>query len=157
MYRPLVRPQIGDAELLRLARAGVIIASIATVAFALFFTSMVSAWVFMASILVSSALVPIVAALFLRVPPTPAAGLASSLTGLAVAVIVFVLTNVNGAYDDEWGTRIWSFALGGRSVSIWQEYAVLFALPASAVAFLIGQLLGRTRTQVATHGTGEDA
>jgi SSS family solute:Na+ symporter len=158
MYRPLVRPQIGDAELLRLARAGVIIASIATVAFALFFTSMVSAGVFMASILVSTALVPIVAALFLRVPPTPAAGLASSLTGLAVAVIVFVLTNVYGAYDDEWGTRIWSFAVGGRSVSIWQEYAVLFALPASAVAFIVGQMLGRPRpplVHVATHGAGE--
>jgi SSS family solute:Na+ symporter len=154
MYRPLVRPNIDDASLLRLARAGVVIASIATVAFALFFTSMVSAWVFMSSMLVSTALVPIVAALFLRVPPKPAAGLASSLTGLAVAVIVFVLTNINGVYDDEWGTRIWSFAVDGRSISIWQEYAVLFALPASVVAFLIGQVLGRTRAHVVNSGAG---
>jgi Na+/proline symporter len=154
MYRPLVRLNIDDASLLRLARAGVVIASIATVAFALFFTSMVSAWVFMSSMLVSTALVPIVAALFLRVPPKPAAVLASSLTGLAVAVIVFVLTNINGVYDDEWGTRIWSFAVDGRSISIWQEYAVLFALPASVVAFLIGQVVGRTRARVVSSGAG---
>lgn len=143
LYRPLARTEPGDAALLRLTRIGVVVAALVTIGFALFFTSMVSAWVFMASMLVSAALVPIVAALFLRVRLRPAAGLGSSLTGLLVAGTVFVLTNAYGVYDDEWGTRIWSVALGGRTFDLWQEYAVLFALPASAVAFVIGQAFGR--------------
>ncbi|HEX6308465.1 MAG TPA: sodium:solute symporter family protein [Longimicrobiales bacterium] len=143
LYRPLARTGPGDTELLRLTRIGVVISAIVTIAFALFFTSMVSAWVFMASILVSSALVPIVGALFLRLPLRPAAGLASSLAGLLVAAAVFLLTNVYGAYNEEWGTRIWSVTAGARTFDIWQEYAVLFALPASAGAFLLGQIFGR--------------
>ncbi|HEX6133845.1 MAG TPA: sodium:solute symporter family protein [Longimicrobiales bacterium] len=144
LYRPLARTEPGDTELLRLTRIGVVISAIVTIAFALFFTSMVSAWVFMASMLVSAALVPIVAALFFRTRLRPAAGLASSVTGLLVAGTVFVLTNAYGAYDEEWGTRIWSVAIGARTFDVWQEYAVLFALPASAIAFLIGQRLGQS-------------
>lgn len=143
LYRPLLRPNLGDAAVLRLTRWGVGIAAIASVAFALFFTSMVSAWVFMSSMLVSTAIVPVLASLFTSVRPKPAAGLASSLTGLTVAAAMFVLTNVYGVYDDDWGTRIWTVQLGGRAIELWQEYAVLFALPASVAAFAAGQLLGR--------------
>jgi hypothetical protein len=121
----------------------VAVAAVASVAAALFFTSMVSAWVFMSSILVATALVPVTAALYLPTPPRPAAGLASSLTGLAVAVCVFGLTNLLGAYDEEWGTNIWTFELAGREWQLWQEYAVLFALPASMLGFALGQVFGR--------------
>ena len=41
------------------------------------------------------------------------------------------------------GTMIWTVELGGRSFGIWQEYALLFALPASLLAFLLGEWLGR--------------
>jgi len=149
IYRPIAGGNIDDATLLRLTRYAVATASIVTVGFALFFTSMVSAWVFMASILVSAALVPTVAALFLERPPRPLAGLLSSSAGLAVAALVFVLTTSLGAWDDEWGTRIWTLTVNGRTIEIWREYAVLFALPVSVVAFLVGQAFGSPRTDVA--------
>ena len=157
LYRPLARPALTDAELLRLTRWAVILAAAASVGFALFFTSMVSAWVFMSSVLVSAALVPVVAALFLRVRPRPAAGLASSLVGLVVAAGVFVLTNVYGVVDEEWGTRIWTMRVGGAEVAIWQEYAVLFALPASIIAFVVGQVLGREGAEGGSRGDAEGA
>src|SRR5690606_16356751 len=100
-------------------RYAVATASIVTVGFALFFTSMVSAWVFMASILVSAALVPTVAALFLERPPRPLAGLLSSSAGLAVAALVFVLTTSLGAWDADRGTSFWSVTLNVRTLEIW--------------------------------------
>ena len=143
LIRPLAAPAMSDARLLRLTRWMIGVAALASVAFALFFTSMVSAWVFMSSVLVATALVPVTAALYLPRPPKPAAGLASSVAGLAVAAGVFTLTNLFGALDEEWETMIWSFDAFGREWSIWQEYAVLFALPASVLAFLAGQAVGR--------------
>lgn len=143
LYRPLFRPDIDDAAVLRLTRWCVGLAAVASVAFALLFTSVVSAWVFMSSVLVSTAIVPVLASTFVRIKPKPAAGLASSLTGLVVAAAMFVLTNVYGRYDDEWGTEIWTFETGSRTFEIWQEYAVLFALPASLAAFVMGQTFGR--------------
>src|SRR5690606_35725801 len=151
MYRPLVRPDIDDASLLRLTRITITIAATVTVAFALFFTSMVSAWVFMATVLVSAALVPISAALYLE-RTKPAAGLASSLGGLLTAIIVFVLTNLHGSYNEEWGTRIWTVTLDDLTFDIWQEYAVLLALPVSLVSFRLGLACRRHRSQTSAPG-----
>lgn len=66
-----------------------------------------------------------------------------------MAALVFVLTTSLGAWDDEWGTRIWTLTVNGRTIEIWREYAVLFALPVSVVAFLVGQAFGSPRTDVA--------
>ena len=143
LYRPLVNPRIGDAALLRLTRIAIAIACLISVAFALFFTSVVSAWVFMATMLVGTAFVPIMAALFARRGFKPAAGVASSVTGLLAVTTIYVLVNAFGAQDPGWGTMIWTVEVGGRTLDIWQEYAVLFALPASTLAFVLGEWLGR--------------
>lgn len=143
LYRPLVNPSIPDAALLRLTRWAIVFACVVSVAFALFFTSIVSAWVFMATMLVGTAFVPVVVALFSRRAFKPAAGLASSLTGFTAVTGVYALVNVLGTPDEAWGTVIWTVEVGGRSFGIWQEYALLFALPVSLAAFLLGQWLGK--------------
>ena len=143
LYRPLVNPAIQDAALLRLTRWAIVVACAVSVAFALFFTSIVSAWVFMAAMLVGAAFVPVVVALFAKRTFKPAAGLASSLTGLVTVTTVYLLVNGFGVEDGGWGTMIWSLEIWGRSFDVWQEYAVLVALPASGLAFLLGEWLGR--------------
>ncbi|HEX6938637.1 MAG TPA: sodium:solute symporter family protein [Longimicrobiales bacterium] len=143
LYRPLVRPDLDDASLLRLTRWSIAAAAAISVAFALFFRSVVSAWIFMSTVLVAAALVPLLFALYAPWRPRPAAGLASSATGLAVAVGFFALVTAFGHDDPEWGTRIWTLRLGGRTIPLWQEYTLLFALPASAIAYAIGHLVGR--------------
>ena len=98
----------------------------------------------MSTLLTATVLVPLLGALYLRRPPRPAAGLASALVGLGTAVIFFAAVALFGTLDPEWETVIWTVQVGGRRVEIWQEYALLIALPASFVAFLIGQRMGRT-------------
>jgi len=143
LYRPFVNPGMDDAGLLRLTRWAIVVACVISVGFALFFASMVSAWVFMAAMLVGAAFVPVSAALFAQRRLKPAAGLASSLVGFAAVTGVYVAVNVYGVESEQWGTVIWTVQAWGRSFEIWQEYAVLFALPASAMAFIMGQILGR--------------
>jgi SSS family solute:Na+ symporter len=146
LYRPLFRPDLGDRELLSLTRWSILAACAVSIFFALFFQSMVSAWVFMSTVLISAALVPILAGLYL---PSrylrPAAGMASSLAGLFASVAFVLLVNVMGAEDPEWGTVIWRATLWGWPMEIWQEYAVLVALPLSVLGFMGGHLFGRPR------------
>jgi solute:Na+ symporter, SSS family len=143
LYRPLFRPALGDRELLRLTRWMIALAALVSVLLALFFQSIVAAWIFMATILISAAFVPLMAALYLPFRPRPAAGLAASLAGLGTALAFVLVVNLFGALDEEWGTAIWHVTLRARELAIWQEYAVLAALPASATGFLLGQLYGR--------------
>jgi Na+/proline symporter len=150
LYRPWLERDIDDARLLRFTRYGVVVAAVASVLLALFFESMVAAWIFMATVLVVTALVPVLAALYVPHLATPAAGIASSLTGLATAALYTALVSANGAHSEEWGTTIWNTSIAGLDLALWQEYAVLFALPASAAAFALGSMIGpRTAVQEA--------
>ncbi len=145
LYRPLFNPDIDDAALLSLTRKMVAVACVVSVAFALFFQSIVSAWIFMSTVLISAAFVPLMAALYLPRFTRRLAGLFSSLGGLLVAALFFMLVNVFGSFDEEWGTEIWRLTLGGREVELWQEYAALAALPASALLFALGWMIDRDR------------
>jgi len=142
LYRPLVRPDMGDRDLLRLTRWMAVAAAAAGVVLALYFQSVVSAWIFISSLLTASVLVPLMAALFAPTPPRPAAGLASSLSGLVTAIAFYTAVTWLGTYDPEWETIIWVVRVGERVVPIWQEYALLLALPVSILAFALGQTLG---------------
>lgn len=146
LIRPLSRKPMDDATTLRLTRWMVLVAAGLSVLAALFFQSMVSAWIAMATVLVATALVPIMAALYLPGRPHPWAGLWSSLAGLGTAVAVFTAVSVLGVPSEEWGTTIWTVRVGDMAVDLWQEYALLFALPVSALGFLAGQLAGRAGT-----------
>ena len=77
-----------------------------------------------------------------------AAGLASSLGGMVTALLFFGVVGIFGTFDEEWETVIWRMQIGGTEVAIWKEYALLVALPVSAVAFLLGQWLGRKPSPV---------
>ncbi len=99
-------------------------------------------WVFMATMLTSTVLVPIFVALYWKGRKTSVAGLASCVVGLASVAVYYVGIQQLGAENEVYGTYIWTFSIGGMSVSLWQEYALFFSLPMSLVGFLVGNLFG---------------
>jgi len=154
VYRPLRRPDLGDRELLSLTRWAVAGAAVASVVFALYFQSIVSAWVFMSSLLTASVLVPLLAALFLSRRPRAAAGFWSSITGLVTAIGFHLLVSYFGIRDAEWETVIWKLSSPGGEIAVWREYSLLVALPASAIAFAIGQIFGGDASSPPAGSTG---
>jgi solute:Na+ symporter, SSS family len=143
LYRPLRAPALTDARLLALTRWMAGVAAGVSILLALYFQTIVSAWIFISSLLTAAVLIPLMAALFSVRPPKRAAGLASSAAGLLTAIAFYVVVTVLGSYDSEWETIIWEVPWRDRLVPIWQEYALLLALPISAAAFAVGQWLGR--------------
>jgi hypothetical protein len=109
---------------------------------AFLFERLMSLWVFMATLLTSTVLVPIFVALYWKGRKTPAAGLTSCVVGLVSVAAYYVGIQQLGAADEVYGTYIWTFSIGGSSVSLWQEYALFFSLPMSFVGFLVGNLFG---------------
>src|SRR5690606_21746024 len=101
------------------------------VVLALFFRSIMSAWIFMSTLLTATVLVPLLAALFLPRPPRPAAGFLGAVVGLATSALYFFAVGALGDLDPHWETVIWTVRVGGVELHLWQEYALLVALPAS--------------------------
>jgi SSS family solute:Na+ symporter len=143
IYRPLFRPAASERELLRWTRISIVAAWACGFVVAFSFERLLALWVFMSTILTATVMVPTMAALFWRGRKTSLAGFLSSLIGLSSAAAYYVIVYAFGEANEEFGTYIWRLELHGRSISLWQEYALLFSLPLSSVGFVVGNLTGK--------------
>jgi SSS family solute:Na+ symporter len=157
IYRPVVRPQASDAELLRLTKIGIVLSWLVGFAVAVLFERLLALWVFTATLLSSTLLVPMVAALFWPGRKAPAAGLLSSAAGLGSSIAYYAVVYAAGEYDETYATHIWKLDLAGLQLSLWREYAMLVALPLSLLGFAIGNALdgSQARRRRLDAGDGE--
>jgi SSS family solute:Na+ symporter len=147
IYRPLMDRQASERRLMVLTRVGVFAVMASAAGISLMFERMRDAWQFMASVMASVLLVPVMGALFGR--PRRAAGLSGTVAGLAGVVAFYGLLFTFGKYDETDETYIWR----GGGMEIWQDYASLFAIPVSLAGYWLGNLMGRETSD----GTGDMA
>jgi solute:Na+ symporter, SSS family len=140
IYRPTIDPRASDERLVRLTRVGVFFVMLAAALASLMFTRMRDTWQFMTSVMTSVVFVPVMGALFTR--PKPAAGLAAAVAGLIGLVTFYLLVFTNGTFDAVHEKHVLMVA----GIELWQDYAVLCALPVSLVGFLFGNRFGRPAT-----------
>jgi len=143
IYRPVFNPKASDERLIRMTKWGIILSWALGFILAFYFERLLGLWVFMSTLLTSTVFVPIMAGLFYKGRKTKMAGLLGCAGGFVSAVVYYIVLHHFGAFDQEYGTFIWNFTLGGRAFSLWQEYALLFSLPISLVGFIIGSIFGR--------------
>lgn len=146
IYRPLFRPELSDASLLRLTRIGIVLALIPCLMIALYFQRVTDAWVFMANVLTATAFIPLMAGLFLPGRKKPAQGMLSSLLGLVAVLLFYALVSYLGEREKD--SYVWSVALFSRQWELWREYSLFFALPASALGYLCGSWLSSVRKEM---------
>jgi SSS family solute:Na+ symporter len=143
IYRPVFNPRATDDQLIRATKWGIILSWALGFVLAFYFKRLLALWVFMSSILTATVFVPIMAGLFWKGRKTPLAGLLGCACGFASVILFYFLVHHFGAFDEDYETFIWTFEAFGRTISIWQEYALLFSLPLSVAGFVAGNLLGR--------------
>jgi SSS family solute:Na+ symporter len=139
IYRPIFDRNASDHRLLTLTRAGVFVVMFAAALISLMFDRMRDAWQFMASVMAAVVLVPVMGAIFWK--PRRAAGFWGAAGGLLGITLFYVFLFRHGLKDPEEETFVWRYG----SVEIWQDYAVLCALPISLLAFLLGHAWGGRR------------
>jgi SSS family solute:Na+ symporter len=143
VYRPLFAPDADDATLVGLTRIGIVLSWVVGFAMALAFEQMLGLWVFMSSLLISTALVPILAGLYVPAWRRPLAGFLASVLGLVAVVGVNALIVFGGEYVEAEETFVWTVQVAGEPREIFQEYAMLFSVPVSLLGFAVGLLLDR--------------
>ncbi|MFP6638665.1 MAG: hypothetical protein VCC04_00365, partial [Myxococcota bacterium] len=118
---------------------------------------LIALWVFNASLITSTVLVPIFMSLFWKGRKTRAAGISSFLFGMVSVFVYYFGISQLGVYDEVWGTYIWTFQWGGESYSLWQEYSLFFSLPISCLGFVIGNFFGEPHQDGASDHSVESA
>jgi Na+/proline symporter len=142
IYRPLLKPGASDQQLVRATKIGIVISFVLGYMLAFLFDRLMALWVFNASLLTSTVLVPIFMSLFWKGKKTSAAGVLSFVAGMLSVVVYYFGVAQLGVYDEVWGTYIWTFEFAGSTYSLWQEYSLFFSLPVSLLGFVIGNLFG---------------
>jgi SSS family solute:Na+ symporter len=142
LYRPLVKPNATDRELVRVTKIGVIASWVFGFLIAFAFDRIMALLVFVMTILTSTVLVPIMISVYYKGRKTALAGLLSCSGGLISVLLFYLGLALIGEFNEVYGTFIWSFTIAGETFSIWQEYALFFCLPISLLGFLIGNRFG---------------
>lgn len=140
-YKPAFKPDASDDELIQKTRWGVGLSWILGFIMATAFDQMLGLWVFMASILISSVLVPILGGLFFPKVHKPLAGLLSTGLGLISTVILNIYIMTQGTFVEAEET----YVLHIGSWEIFQEYLMYITLPISFMGFILGVIFGKEK------------
>ena len=139
IYRPAIKPDATDEELIKKTRYGILLSWILGLAMAVSFDQMLGLWVFMASILISSVMVPILLGLFIPRFRKALAGFLSAGLGLASTVILNIYIMMTGTFDVLEETYI----IQWFGIDFLQEFIMYITVPISLLGFFIGLIFDK--------------
>ena len=132
--------RLSDRTLLLATRLVAVVTLAAAAGLSLLFERLRDAWIFMSTVLLSTALLPMLALLFWPRLATPRAGRWSAVTGVTVSLSLFVVFQLVGSPTPE-GSRV----LTANGWVFEREAALLVVLPMALTAFVIGWFADRGR------------
>jgi Na+/proline symporter len=148
IYRPLIKPDLPEDKLVSYTKKAVLISAAISVGLAFYFDRIMGVWVFQASILINTVLIPLYVAVFLKkLKVTRFSGTLASAVGFFGTIGYYIAITAAGFFSEDWETMIIEVNLFGRTYELWQEYGIFLIPPFVLLAFIVGQLLGKEKIQ----------
>lgn len=140
---------LSDRAMLRASRLFTIVTLVVSLWLALAYDRVRDAWIFMATLLLSTALVPMMMALFRSSRPSRRGGQLAAVVGLGASVLLFAAFFAFGTFHPEEETLTLGIEIGGFAHVMEREETLLLTVPLSFAAYVVGALLDRRRREVA--------
>ena len=139
IYKPALKPDATDTELIKMTRYGILLSWFLGFAMAVSFEQMLGLWVFLASILISSTLTPILLGIYIPSFRRPLAGFFSAGLGLLSTIILNIYIMIYGTFDpvDE------TYFVQWFGVDFLQEFIMYITIPISLIGFFSGFVLDK--------------
>ena len=139
IYKPALKPDATDTELIKTTRYGILLSWFLGFAMAVSFEQMLGLWVFLASILISSTLTPILLGIYIPNFRRPLAGFFSAGLGLLSTIILNIYIMIYGTFDpvDE------TYFVQWFGVDFLQEFIMYITIPISLIGFFAGFALDK--------------
>tara|TARA_B100000959_G_scaffold40759_1_gene40465 strand:- start:2738 stop:4201 length:1464 start_codon:yes stop_codon:yes gene_type:complete len=139
IYKPAFKPDATDDELIKTTRYGILLSWLLGFAMAVSFEQMLGLWVFMASILISSTMIPILLGIYVPSFRKPLAGFLSAGLGLLSTIILNVYIMMTGTFD----TLEETYIVQWFGIDFLQEFIMYITVPISFMGFFIGLVIDR--------------
>ena len=139
IYKPALKPDATDTELIKTTRYGILLSWFLGFAMAVSFEQMLGLWVFLASILISSTLAPILLGIYIPNFRRPLAGFFSAGLGLLSTIILNIYIMIYGTFDPVEET----YFVQWFGVGFLQEFIMYITIPISLIGFFSGFFLDK--------------
>ena len=139
IYKPALKPDATDTELIKTTRYGILLSWFLGFAMAVSFEQMLGLWVFLASILISSTLAPILLGIYIPNFRRPLAGFFSAGLGLLSTIILNIYIMIYGTFDPVEET----YFVQWFGVDFLQEFIMYITIPISLIGFFAGFVLDK--------------
>ena len=139
IYKPALKPDATDTELIKATRYGILLSWFLGFAMAVSFEQMLGLWVFLASILISSTLAPILLGIYIPNFRRPLAGFFSAGLGLLSTIILNIYIMIYGTFDPVEET----YFVQWFGVDFLQEFIMYITIPISLIGFFAGFVLDK--------------
>jgi len=139
IYKPAFKPSATDQELIKTTRQGILLSWVLGFGMAISFDQMLGLWVFLASILISSVLAPILLGMYVPKFRKPLAGFLSAGLGLVSTVILNIYIMTNGVFDLDEETYI----IHWFGIDFLQEFVMYITVPISLIGFFVGLIFDK--------------
>lgn len=151
IYRPIFKPDLTEDKLIAYTKRAVLISAAVSVALAFYFERIMGVWVFQASIIINTVLIPLYIAVFLKkLNIKTLSGTLAAAVGFFGTIGYYVLISLAGYFSEDWETMVLNVNIFGRSFEIWQEYGIFLIPPFVIIAFIIGQIFGKDHLERTT-------
>jgi solute:Na+ symporter, SSS family len=146
IYRPIFRPDLEEDKLVAYTKRAVLISAIVSVSLAFYFERIMGVWVFQASIIINTVLIPLYIAVFLKkFKFTKLSGTLASTVGFFGTIGYYLVITFAGYFSEDWETMVIELNIFGRSYELWQEYGIFLIPPFVILAFIVGQIFGKNQ------------
>ena len=139
IYKRALKPDATDSELIKTTRYGILLSWFLGFAMAVSFEQMLGLWVFLASILISSTLAPILLGIYIPNFRRPLAGFFSAGLGLLSTIILNIYIMIYGTFDPVEET----YFVQWFGVDFLQEFIMYITIPISLIGFFAGFVLDK--------------
>ncbi|MBN1630392.1 MAG: hypothetical protein JW990_11555, partial [Thermoleophilia bacterium] len=133
------RPKPTDAQKTLWTRIGIIISAVISIGLAFVFEKIMGVWVFQATIIICTCLIPVYFGTFSKKPPKKIAGTLATVVGLVLSIVWYILSVTVGEADEDIGTQIITWG----DTQLWQEYGILIVVPIVLIVYFLGSIFGK--------------
>lgn len=133
IYKNMIRPDAPQEKVEKATKIGMLASAVLSLLLTFTFERIMEIWVFQATVIVTTCLIPVYFGAFSKKPVKKAAGVVATTVGLVLTLVYYIWTNYFGVWSDDW--EVYVVKVG--NLELWQEYGIIIITPIVLILYLI--------------------
>jgi len=133
IYKNMINPDADQSKVERATKLGMLGSAVLSLLLTFTFERIMEVWVFQATVIVTTCLIPVYFGAFSKKPVKKVAGIVATTMGLVLSLVWYIWSNFFGTWSEDW--EVYVIKIG--NLEFWQEYGIIIFTPIILIVYLI--------------------